>query len=742
MIAPLGRKRQAHPKHHEPMDLQQIGKYRIVGQLGHGAMGDVYKAHDPILNRFCAVKTMTASVASDPELVQRFQREAQSAARLNHPNIVTVYDFGEEQGKLYMAMELLEGEDLKEVIAAARVGDLWDQLGVMEQICDGLAFAHAQGVTHRDLKPANIHIQPNGRVKVMDFGLARLDTSDMTRTGTVMGTPNYMSPEQVRGQKADARSDTFSLGAVFYELLSGHKAFTASNMHDILFKVCDGEPDPIRNHVPDLPTPFVAFLERALRKSPGERFQHAGEMRNALQVVRNALAAGDALESTVTFDTPYAAGVAVSPDAPTIHNRTAPTLTGRPRPGVSGANALDVARTPVPRAQPSTVKPDTTRVGRASSSALPAIGGFLLVIAVAGGAWYVMRPPAEPKGPAVPSPDIDAEQAGVLREKLVLDRIELAEAELQNKSYRSAIEQAQAALRVDPANVEAKEVVQRAEAALAELDHAASEARRAFAAGDTAGASVALGKVLTLDPRHPVAGELTAALNQHFRGQADQARQAMASARTAAEPARSQPTHADGLRAAAEAEGLFQKQEFVVATQRFLEARDSFERAKRAAELTARPSPSTRIAVATPPPPIFTPRPVPTPLPTALPTAAPVATPPPTPPPPTEAEIQGPAIRAVLDEYARALETKDLALFRRVKPNLSGEEQKRLQDAFKMIKSQKVGMKVSGIEVQGGSAVVRVARQDEVNGRQTQAVQQTFRLSQQGGSWVIESIGQ
>jgi serine/threonine protein kinase len=723
------------------MDLQQIGKYRIVGQLGHGAMGDVYKAHDPILNRFCAVKTMTASVASDPELVQRFQREAQSAARLNHPNIVTVYDFGEEQGKLYMAMELLEGEDLKEVITSARVGDLWDQLGVMEQICDGLAFAHAQGVTHRDLKPANIHIQPNGRVKIMDFGLARLDTSDMTRTGTVMGTPNYMSPEQVRGQKADARSDTFSLGAVFYELLSGHKAFTASNMHDILFKVCDGEPDPIRNHVPDLPTPFVAFLERALRKSPGERFQHAGEMRAALQVVRNALAAGDALDSTVTFDTPYGTAAPVSTDAPTVHSRS-PTIVGRSRPGVSGANALDMSRTPVPRAQPSTVKPDSTRVGGSSRSPLPVIGVVLLVAAVAAGAFFVMRQPGPPTGPVVPSPDIDAEQAGVLREKLVLDRIELAEVELQNKSYRSAIEQAQAALRVDPANAEAKDVVRRAEAALADLDTAAAEARNAFAAGDTAGASQALGKVLALDPRHPVAGELTAALNRHFRGQADAARQAMSVARAAAEPARSQPTHAEGVRAAGEAESLFQNQEFVVATQRFLEARDSFERAKRAAELTARPVPSTRIAVATPAPPSVTPRPVQTPVPTAPPTAAPVATPPPTPPPPTEAEIQGPAIRSVLDQYARALETKDLALFQRVKPNLSGEEQKRLQDSFKMIKTHKVGMRVSGIEVQGGSAVVRVARQDEVNGRQTQAVQQTFRLTQQGGGWVIDSIGQ
>ncbi len=218
------------------MDFERIGKYKVVGKIGEGAMGQVYKAHDPILNRFVAIKTMLASVGSDEELRKRFHREAQSAAGLNHPNIITVYDFGEEQGVAYMAMELLVGHDLRSVIGNLAV-TLDEKMSIMEQICDGLTFAHAMEIVHRDLKPANIHVQPNGQVKIMDFGLARLGASDMTRTGMVMGTPNYMSPEQVRGEKVDARSDIFSVGAVFYELLTVHKPFFADSTHAVLFQV-------------------------------------------------------------------------------------------------------------------------------------------------------------------------------------------------------------------------------------------------------------------------------------------------------------------------------------------------------------------------------------------------------------------------------------------------------------------------------------------------------------------------
>src|SRR5437870_8718215 len=222
-----------------------IGKYKILNRIGQGAMGEVFKAHDPFLNRMVAVKTISSSLGTESELRRRFLREAQSAARLNHPNIITVYDFGEEQGRIFMAMELLEGSDLKDLIGSHALPDLERKLDVMEQVCEGLAFAHSMEVVHRDLKPGNVHVQPSGQVKILDFGLARLGASEMTRTGMVMGTPHYMSPEQVRGEKADARSDVFALGCVMYELLTHKKPFDADTMHSVLFKVMQEEPPPL-----------------------------------------------------------------------------------------------------------------------------------------------------------------------------------------------------------------------------------------------------------------------------------------------------------------------------------------------------------------------------------------------------------------------------------------------------------------------------------------------------------------
>jgi len=269
--------------------LEQIGKYKIIGEIGEGAMGVVYKAHDPVLNRFVAIKMISATVKADNELRQRFQREAQAAAGLNHPNIITVHDFGEEQGKIYMAMELLEGVDLRDLISGGEVGSLETRLSIMEQVCDGLAFAHAKGIVHRDLKPGNIHIQGNGQVKVLDFGLARLDSSDMTKTGLVMGTPNYMSPEQVLGEKVDARSDIFSIGAVFYEMFCGHKPFHSDSVHTVMFQVVHKEPPPLRERAPDMPEGLVQIIEKAMAKDREKRYQSAGQLRSALLTFRRTL---------------------------------------------------------------------------------------------------------------------------------------------------------------------------------------------------------------------------------------------------------------------------------------------------------------------------------------------------------------------------------------------------------------------------------------------------------------------
>ena len=270
---------------------QRIGKYEIVGKLGQGAMGEVFRAHDPVLNRAVAVKRISAGLDADEMVRKRFQREAQSAALLSHPNIITVYELGIEGDQLFMAMELLDGVDLKHAIAARQM-TLDEKIGVVQQICEGLAFAHAHDIVHRDLKPANIHILPGGKVKIMDFGLARLSGSEMTTTGMVMGTPHYMSPEQVKGQKADARSDIFALGCVFYELLSGHKPFDAESMHGVLYKIMQEEPTPVREAAPGTPEALAHIVEKALAKNPDERFPNAGDLLVALRQARSGSLAG------------------------------------------------------------------------------------------------------------------------------------------------------------------------------------------------------------------------------------------------------------------------------------------------------------------------------------------------------------------------------------------------------------------------------------------------------------------
>ena len=720
------------------MELTRIGKYEVVERIGQGAMGEVYKARDPVLNRFVAIKTMTGVLTADDELVERFRREAQAAARLNHLNIVTVYDFGEEQGKFYMAMELLEGVDLKEIIGTRALNDLWDKLDVMEQVADGLAFAHAQGVVHRDLKPANVRVLPSGRVKIMDFGLARMNTSDMTRSGMIMGTPNYMSPEQVRGARVDARSDVFSLGAVFYELLAGRKAFHADSMHTILFKVMEEQPEPVAAFAPGLPPRLVRLVERALAKDPAQRFQHAGEVRDALRAVRDALSAAGGDDTVVGDDG----------DA-TVADGFTPTVIdagGATRAAVRGATALDVTRMPSatrgPRPAPTLSGRSPTHPPRPRPGRGPVLGtlAVLLAIGVGGALWWRARRPAASD---TPSGDITSAQVGALTAQLVGNQIELARADLQNKDYRGAIAQAERALRLDPGSGEAREVIAEAERQLARLEQAATTARAAYERGDTAAASTALGEVLAIDPRHPVAAELTAALNQHFRRQAEEARRFVEQARSAAAGtagAVALDAYTLAERQRAEADALLGAGEFAVATQKLLQSRDGFERARRSAEAVARAAAVRAAQAAAPPPPTFV-REVP---PTLPPATAPAATFPPVTaaaaPPPSAA--QEPAIRGVLADYARAIEGKDLTLFRRVKPNLSPDEEKRLADAFKAVKSQKVGITIDSIEVNGAEATVRVSRQDTINGNAMRAVRQTFRLAQAGPGWTIQSIGQ
>jgi len=270
------------------MDRTAIGKYVIQAKIGSGAMGVVYKARDPWRGTDVAVKVLPPDMADEEELVARFRREAESASTLDHPNIIRVYDYGEAEGLLFMVMELLQGVDLKVLIEQGTVGPMPRKFSIMVQVADALGYVHARDIVHRDLKPGNIHVEADGRAKVMDFGLVRLADSEMTRAGTVMGSPSYMAPEQMRGRKADARSDIFSLGAVYYELLSGKRAFPGKGIHQILMAVMTSEPPPLVQVASDVPAPLAEVVTRCLGKDPDTRYQNGSELSAALRALAPA----------------------------------------------------------------------------------------------------------------------------------------------------------------------------------------------------------------------------------------------------------------------------------------------------------------------------------------------------------------------------------------------------------------------------------------------------------------------
>jgi serine/threonine-protein kinase len=263
--------------------LQTIGKYQVEKVLGRGGMGTVYQARDPVMHRTVAVKTMTPGLAETPELKARFLREAQAAGGLRHHNIVTVYDLGEDHGQPFIAMELIDGEDLERIIQNKEPLSVEWKIDVIRQICEGLAYAHRAGIVHRDVKPANIRVSSQGEVKIMDFGIAHLSSSTMTKSGLVLGTVHYMAPEQVEGLKVDHRADIFSVGAIAYELLAYRRPFDGDSLTQVMFHIMRQEPDltvlPRGDYSPGL----EAIVSRALAKPLAERYQSLEEMRDDLE---------------------------------------------------------------------------------------------------------------------------------------------------------------------------------------------------------------------------------------------------------------------------------------------------------------------------------------------------------------------------------------------------------------------------------------------------------------------------
>jgi len=273
-------------------DIPSFGRYEILSELGKGAMGVVYQARDPLLERIVAIKTV--NLAMDPaemaEYEARFYQEAKAAGGLNHPNIVTIYDIGRSGNVAFMAMEFLEGQELRALLAPGRPLPVEQVLSIAAQAAEGLAFAHEHGVVHRDIKPANLMVVRDGLVKIMDFGIARMRSSDvLTQTGVVMGSPKYMSPEQVAGKRADHGSDIFSLGVVIYEMLTGQAPFQGENMTAIMLQTLNFAPEPASRLNPEVPAVLDFIVAKTLAKKLEDRYQGARELAADLRECLKAL---------------------------------------------------------------------------------------------------------------------------------------------------------------------------------------------------------------------------------------------------------------------------------------------------------------------------------------------------------------------------------------------------------------------------------------------------------------------
>jgi serine/threonine-protein kinase len=296
------------------------GRYRIERKLGAGGMADVYLAEDQELGRRVAIKILNSRHGNDDQFIERFRREAKNAAALNHPNIVSIYDRGEAEDTYYIAMEFLDGRTLKELIIGRGAAPINVAIEYARQILSALRFAHRHGIVHRDIKPHNVLVDGEGRVKVTDFGIARAGTSQMTETGSIVGTAQYLSPEQAKGGEVDPRSDLYSLGVVLYELLTGKTPFDGETPVEIAMKHLSTTPKPPSKLRPDVPRELDMVVMRALAKNPDERYQSADEMEGDLErVARGARVSATTVDTaTHVLRGPAAAAAAASATAATM----------------------------------------------------------------------------------------------------------------------------------------------------------------------------------------------------------------------------------------------------------------------------------------------------------------------------------------------------------------------------------------------------------------------------------------
>ncbi len=387
--------------------VQRLGRYNIDGVIGTGAMGIVYRAEDPLLQRRVAVKVLSADLSATEgvDFRERFFREARSAGQLSHPNIVTIYDVGQTNGIPYIAMEYLQGFTLRETLDSGNVLPIKKVMDIIVRVIRGLEFAHKQGVIHRDIKPSNIMLTRTGLVKILDFGIAHSSSSAKTLTDSLIGSPRYMAPEQISGEKVDARSDLFALGAVLYEMVTGKIAFDAENIPAILHKVLYLNPPAPSSINPDCPSELDATIMQALAKKPSERFANAREMGVSLvKAYRTSQPNKYVPEKPLTPHTP---------DFEDLSNQEAPPHQEENPPEAIAVfentrPSIELAPVPEPRIQ-ATTKTSNRETPKSTPKKTHHRKGYLtigtLVLAsIVASAFFVIRPEHKPKSPQIPPP--------------------------------------------------------------------------------------------------------------------------------------------------------------------------------------------------------------------------------------------------------------------------------------------------------------------------------------------------
>ena len=753
--------------------MQSIGRYEIVEKLGQGGMGAVYRARDTLLERTVAVKVIAATIDQNDELRERFFREARAAGQLSHKNIITIHDLGEHEGQPYLAMEYLHGQDLLARMASPQRMSLRRRVEIATEICEGLEYAHAHGVVHRDIKPANIFITDSGAVKILDFGLARLVTSELTRSNMMMGTVNYMAPEQVRGERIDHRADIFSSAVVIYELLSGRRAFDSDSFAATLYKILQEVPEPLQQIDPAIPIELVRIVDRALAKPRDERYQQMNEMLLDLALFRQQLAGMDSpaggrmapSELRTPSDRPYQVTPAMPlpPVATPLPSPSAPTMAAGTGPPVwaptSSTTAPSVFRAWVPATAIVAVAIAGVAIWRSSQSSQSSSDAPARQMA------------SGPAAPVPPSPTPD-------------DLMKAALTALEAKDFDVAARTADAILARDSGNEAARQLRDRARGAEAKVNDGLKRARTSMASGQYEEALRAAGTVLNEAPGNGEALQIMQDANARSRGHgADEARTQAARARNAARAAGAQrlasAQYSTAVSAERDAQRLFDGGRLGEATVRFYESSGLFRSSEVAAqnEVTRReaaaradsPGPERAGTAALPPPPATSqqaenrapatpavvetaPAPGPTPAPPTTPTTtvAPTTTiaptpaaPPSQPSPEAIAATRDTAITDLVGRYKAAIEGKNLDAVKRIWPGISAKEEAALRDQFRQASNISVGILNPRISANSDSGTVTFVRHYEVtmDGKLLQSQSNaTMDVKRSGTTWIIDRI--